>query len=345
VTNAIDARGTVQGTNFIGATLFVGALPVSFVLESTNQVWFYLPADAVSGYLTLTNSAGFFTTTNFLAVLPKIAAFAPAFGSPGKVVTIVGSGFNGATGVTIGGVPATFTVENSLKINALVPTNAVSGAISVTTPIGVSTSTNNFIATGASVVNLAMGAQPAIVDLGGTVTYTLQVANSGDHIVAGAVVTNTLPATFNLLSNNATMGSLVVASNTVRWSIDFLTNGTFAQLTLVARPTKSGAFTNSARATFLEESLVTGVKIVTERTAVISAAERTMRFVPFINGTDLLVSWPVSAVTFSVELTEDLTPPIFWTPVAVQPRQLQGRYEVLLPMGPGQQFFRLRTGQ
>lgn len=55
-------------------------------------------------------------------IAPAVTAIAPANGTPGTVVTITGTGFTGASGVTFGGVAATaFTVVDDTTITATVP--------------------------------------------------------------------------------------------------------------------------------------------------------------------------------------------------------------------------------
>jgi len=70
---------------------------------------------------------------------PVIASFTPSTGISGTIVTITGTGFAGATGVSFGGVPArSFTVKSATQITAVADSGA-SGNISVTTPAGNST--------------------------------------------------------------------------------------------------------------------------------------------------------------------------------------------------------------
>jgi hypothetical protein len=69
-------------------------------------------------------------------------------GPVGTSVTINGTNFTGTTSVRFGGVSATFVVNSSTKITAVVPAGAVTGKITVTTPIGTGTSTASFTVTG-----------------------------------------------------------------------------------------------------------------------------------------------------------------------------------------------------
>ncbi|MFZ4546512.1 MAG: lamin tail domain-containing protein, partial [Bacteroidales bacterium] len=62
----------------------------------------------------------------------QITSFAPSSGPAGTEVTILGSGFFGATGVFFNGIAASsFTVNSDINIKAIVPAGANSGNISV----------------------------------------------------------------------------------------------------------------------------------------------------------------------------------------------------------------------
>jgi hypothetical protein len=68
--------------------------------------------------------------------LPSITGVTPDSGAVGTPVTIVGSGFTGATAVTFNGVAAAFAVDSDMQITTTVPDGATSGPIAVTTPGG-----------------------------------------------------------------------------------------------------------------------------------------------------------------------------------------------------------------
>ncbi len=75
---------------------------------------------------------------------PTITSFSPDTGPPGTSVTINGTNLSGATSVTFGGALAAFTPVSAVQIMATVPTDAVTGTISVTTPNGTAVSSTVF---------------------------------------------------------------------------------------------------------------------------------------------------------------------------------------------------------
>jgi macrolide-specific efflux system membrane fusion protein len=75
---------------------------------------------------------------------PAITALIPTYGLVGSSVTMVGSGFTGATAVAFNGRAATFTVNSDTQITAIVPSGATSGSVTVTAPGGTATSAASF---------------------------------------------------------------------------------------------------------------------------------------------------------------------------------------------------------
>jgi endonuclease G len=75
---------------------------------------------------------------------PLIFGFTPTAGAANTNVVITGTNFAGATAVAFNGAVAGFTVDSGTQITAVVPTNAGSGFVSVTTTSGTAISTNSF---------------------------------------------------------------------------------------------------------------------------------------------------------------------------------------------------------
>ncbi|MBF0552231.1 MAG: IPT/TIG domain-containing protein, partial [Deltaproteobacteria bacterium] len=72
---------------------------------------------------------------------PTIISFAPTSGGIGTTVTITGTNFTGATGVSFGGAAVrSFTVDSATQIRAVLGTGAT-GTVSVSTPQGSAIST------------------------------------------------------------------------------------------------------------------------------------------------------------------------------------------------------------
>jgi IPT/TIG domain len=78
--------------------------------------------------------------------VPTVTNFNPLTGGPGTSVTITGTNFTGATGVSFGGVAATtFTVNSATQVTATVPAGAGSGKIRVTSPVGYGETATDFM--------------------------------------------------------------------------------------------------------------------------------------------------------------------------------------------------------
>lgn len=77
---------------------------------------------------------------------PTVTSFSPTSGPVGTTVTIEGTNFTG-TSVAFAGTEASFTVESSTRITAVVPAGATTGPITVTTGSGTATSATDFVVT------------------------------------------------------------------------------------------------------------------------------------------------------------------------------------------------------
>lgn len=80
-----------------------------------------------------------------ISPVPAVARFFPPSAPVGDTVLIRGTNLSGATQVRFNGVSASFTVVSATTIEAIVPEGAVSGPVSVVTPLGTATSSSNFL--------------------------------------------------------------------------------------------------------------------------------------------------------------------------------------------------------
>jgi uncharacterized repeat protein (TIGR03803 family) len=135
------------------------------------------------------------TIFRFNPEFPEITSFSPVSGHPGSTVSLAGSGFTGATGVSIDGFPASFKLLNDNSLSLTVPLAAKSGVVHVKTSVGIGDSTTNFTVLGGPVIN---GFTPTAGDVGTQVT----VAGSG-LTGATAVSIDGYPASFTNVDDSS----------------------------------------------------------------------------------------------------------------------------------------------
>jgi hypothetical protein len=149
---------SVTGTNFTGAmaVTFNGTASTSYTINSDTSITARVPTGATTGKIAVTTPNGTGTSSSNFTVTtppqrPTISGFTPTSGKRGSSVTINGTNFTGATSVRLGFYPASFTVNSSAKITAVVPFAVHVGyqyRWSVTNPAGTGTSFSYFRVTG-----------------------------------------------------------------------------------------------------------------------------------------------------------------------------------------------------
>src|ERR1700677_4799563 len=144
-----------------------------------------------------------------------ISGFSPAFGQPGNVITINGSGLSSVTAVdfnNINSTPAGFTVISDDQLQAVVPLGATTGPLQVFVgATGVSSSSSFFVAPVISSFSPTAGTSPTMVTIQGAnfiIGGTSVLFSGASQAVAGDVVATTeVTAT---LPTNAITGPITV---------------------------------------------------------------------------------------------------------------------------------------
>jgi hypothetical protein len=144
-TSIVPEGSCVTAQSFYAPNGYLSSRVFYFYIAGNQRITGTYRADAynMGAYYqeTFIGSANFYID----APAPTLTDFSPASAARGKLVTITGTGFDGATGVTFGGTPAeTYTIDSSTQITAKVGAGS-SGIVSVLTPTGSATSSANFV--------------------------------------------------------------------------------------------------------------------------------------------------------------------------------------------------------
>jgi hypothetical protein len=198
---------TITGSNFTGATAvtFGDTAAMAFTVDSDTQITATGPAHVAGTVdVTVTTYSGTSDTSPFdefsysLAPAPAVSGIDPPSGPAGggTAVTLSGSHFSGATGVSFGATPAvSFTVVSDRLITAIAPPHSAATVdVGVTTPSGTSATS-----TADRFTYVAAPAVTAIGPTAGTTAGGTLVTVSGSHFTgATAVLFGTTPAAFTV---------------------------------------------------------------------------------------------------------------------------------------------------
>ncbi len=139
---------TVTGSNFVDVltVTFNGMPAADFTVQDPTVLTATVPADATSGPVSITSSAGSAVSPGAFTVttMPRISEFTPSWGSVGASVTISGTGLADTTTVRFGRTSASFSVLSDTAIRAVVPQGAETGRITVITSTGYDVSESRF---------------------------------------------------------------------------------------------------------------------------------------------------------------------------------------------------------
>ena len=163
----------------------------------------------------------------------EFSDFAPGSGEPGTTVTLSGSGFTDASGVSFNGVPASFTVDSDTSLTAQVPVGAVTGFVSVTTTLGTASSPRPFMVLGAPGSNVAAAA-----------TVTASSENAGTGQLAGKAVDGNTDGsgTGDFTHEWASVGQKAGAWLNLQWASPV----TLGSITLFDRPNANDQITGGS---------------------------------------------------------------------------------------------------
>ena len=202
----------LTGTKFTGASAVrFNGVTASFAVNSATQITATVPATATTGPISVTNSSGTGTSGSSFTVgtpAPTITSISPTSGIVGASVTITGTNYTGATGVAFNGTAVlsqNFTINSDTSINALVPSGATTGKITVTTPSGTATSASTFTV------------KPAIILLSpASGTIGLPVTINGTSLAGTTSVKffNNKTATFTVISDTQVNTTVPTGSTT-----------------------------------------------------------------------------------------------------------------------------------
>jgi hypothetical protein len=200
VTFTLQSAAQVTSVAFGGTSVSVGGGTVlSFVVDA--------PDGNGTVDVSVANGSGTTTLADAFTYMPAVTSLAPTSGPIGQTVTIGGSNFTGATGVTFGGTPTSFSVTNDSTISAAVPAGHAVGAV---VDVRVTTSSGMTPNTSADDFTYAPTAGPTITGVSGTCTVaggtTIDV--TGTAFVVGATATiGGDPA--NISVNSATSATVI----------------------------------------------------------------------------------------------------------------------------------------
>jgi hypothetical protein len=138
----------IYGTDFCSApSVTFNGIPATVISATATEIVVSVPSGASTGEVQVTcgsNSinAGVFETGSSLT--PSITSFTPASGGPGTLVTISGSNLQDATNVLFNGYPSLIAATSSTSLTVVVPSDAVSGPITVINQYGMANSCTDF---------------------------------------------------------------------------------------------------------------------------------------------------------------------------------------------------------
>jgi uncharacterized repeat protein (TIGR01451 family) len=200
---------TINGGNFtnVSGVTFNGTSGAYTTPTSTTTLYATAPANATSGLISVITSGGTGNSSALFYFQPWITN-ATASGIVGSSLIIDGRNLTNATAVQIEGVDFPFT-NSPTQIVATVPSNAVPGPVTVTTPGGIFINTSRYVVL-PKIYSFTPNIGPAgtVVTIGGTSLFDVtNVQFNGVNATPYNITTNQLQVA---VPSGATPGPITV---------------------------------------------------------------------------------------------------------------------------------------
>jgi hypothetical protein len=295
----------ITGENLLGVTnVSFNGTPARFTAPASNtSLDVVTPTNFTTGPVFVSTPGGTAASSNLYYAMPIITGFSPTHGLPGTNITITGSNFLGTTSVKFNGTTAAFTTPtNNTTIQAVVPTNALSGFITVSAPAGTATSSNAFVFDNSD-LSLMISASPNPVFIGSNLTYVLTVTNLGSASAPNVRLTNTFAPSMVLKSASSSQGSLITNSSQVIAILGSLDVGNNATVMFGVIPQIAGNVTNVAFVTSGYPDPFASNNTAVNVTTVLPLP---ILSVSLLSQNQIRLSWPVALTNFSLESRTNL---------------------------------------
>lgn len=133
----LGTQVTLTGNHFNGvSSVLLGGKEAAFQIVADSQILITVPADGMTGSLRVESPSGDAETESLFYCPASIDSFEPLKAIPGSELMIQGANFTGTSRVRIGGKEAEILSVSLSGILATVPSDALIGTVSVTTPAG-----------------------------------------------------------------------------------------------------------------------------------------------------------------------------------------------------------------
>ena len=264
------------------------------------------------------------------SAVPTVTGLSPNVGSTagGNSVTITGTNFTGATGVSFGGTAATgVTVNSATSITATAPARAAGTInVTVTTPGGTSATSAASQYTYLTAPTLTAAFSPTSIVVGdtSTLTFTLTNPNSGTGLSGLAFSSPALPSGLSYVvgsaNGNCQNATVIISGGAVTFSGGSLNANASCTTTLQIRGTSAGTY-----------SFTTGAPSATGPTSLTGTAATT---------NTLTVATPTLGVTFSNSGTnyQGLTASYTLTPSTTTATATSGTINAAITLPSGLSF-------
>jgi hypothetical protein len=152
------------------------------------------------------------------------------------------------------------------------------------------------------------------------------------------ITVDTLPPAVNFISASPINAYTVVGQVVTFTNLGNLVSGAQTNLAITVQPTTAGTLTDTASC---HSDLLDPFKA--NNSASVKTIVQLLPLTVSQEGQNLVISWPANLGYYILESTRDLEPPAVWLPAMdAVPALVGGQITVVVPIGPGNRFFRLR---